>query len=305
MLDGYFSKRYRLRPQPIGLIYEQVPESARTGLCQILDGYFQNSTITTNQLHFNISNAVHTDQENTSGKVPKLPRDTRKAIEKLIMECEWWQFYDICEVIPRSLNPYYSNTTVRADIHEKINMLFKNEKLGFEIVDGGLVEKVDANFSDASIKNTRYLIKDPNFKEAGELFERALKEVYYKTQPDFDKCINDMLLATEAVAKIVNNGDVKLSSFIEIIDNLTEKGMIPRQIDGVIRNTYLLMGDSSKRTYGTNGATDIGVDEAEFVLAITAAIITYMITKSRQLGNTPQDSNDHRPFLEYQPITRS
>jgi hypothetical protein len=305
MLDGYFSKRYRLRPQPVGLIYEQVPESARTGLCQILDGYFQNGTLSTNQLYFNISHAVHIDQENMSGKVTKLPRDTSKAIEKLIMECEWWQFYDICEVIPRSLNPYYSDNTVRADIHEKINTLFKNEKLGFEIIEGGLVEKVDANFSDASIKNTRYLVKDPNFKEVGELFERALKEVYYKTQPDFDKCINDMVLATEAVLKTLNNGNVKLSSFIEIIDDLAEKGIIPRQIDGVIRNTYLLMGDRDRRTYGTNRASNIGVDEAEFVLAITAAIITYLITKSRQLGNTPQDSNDRNPFLEYQPVARS
>jgi len=209
MQDGYFSSRYRLRPQSHGLIYEQVPESARTGLCQILENYFQDGSLSISQLYFNVSHALHIEQENMNSKMPKLPRDTHKAIGKLIMECEWWQFYDICEVIPRSLNTYYSNIIMRSDLHEKINTLFQKEKLGFKITEEGLVEKVDTSFTDASIKNTRYLVDDPNFKEAGELFEKSLQEVYYKTQPDFEKCINDTLLATEVVARTVNNGDKK------------------------------------------------------------------------------------------------
>ena len=88
MLDGYFSNRYRLRPQSTGLIYEQVPESARTGLYQILDDYFQNGTLSMDQLYCNVSHALHIEQEKMDGKMPKLPKDTHKAIEKLIMECD-------------------------------------------------------------------------------------------------------------------------------------------------------------------------------------------------------------------------
>jgi len=304
MQDGYFSSRYRLRPQSHGLICEQVPESARTGLCQILENYFQSSSLSASQLYFNVSHALHIEQENVNSRMPKLPRDAHRAIGKLIMECEWWQFYDICEVIPRSLKIYYSNNTTRADFHKKINALFKIEKLGFEVTEDGLVEKVDTSFTDASIKNTRYLVEDPNFKEAGELFEKSLQEVYYKTQPDFEKCINDTLLAAEVVARTVNNGDKKMSSFNEIINNLAEKELIPQQIARVIYSIYLSIGDHHRRIDGMNGSNSVGVDEAEFVLALTAAIITYLVTKSHQLENAPPDLNNHDFSIEYQPTTR-
>ncbi len=304
MLDGYFSKRYKLRPQSYGLIYEHVPESARTGLCQIMDNYFQNGTLNASQLYYNVSHALHITQENTYGEISNFPRDTRETIVKLIMECEWWQFYDICEVIPRSLNPYFNNNMVRADFHEKVNILFKTEKLGFEIKDDSLVEKIDTSFADANIKNTRYLVKDPDFKEAVELFEKAFQEVYYKTQPDCNKCINDTLSATEAVARIVNNCDEKLASFNEIIDDLTERGTIPRQIDRVICNIYLSLGDHQRITCGMNGSTNIGVDEAELVLSVTAAIITYLVSKSHHLGSAP-DLNDNHLFTDYQPMAQS
>jgi len=35
-----FSKRYRLRPTPEGLIYEDVPERARIGLYHLVEEYF-------------------------------------------------------------------------------------------------------------------------------------------------------------------------------------------------------------------------------------------------------------------------
>jgi len=101
MLDKYFSKRHGLRPESFGLVYEHVPDSARTGLYRILEKYFEIGTIGVNQLYSNICHALCMPPQKAGfGRTPDLPRDMRQSIKTLIMECEWWQFYDICEVIP-------------------------------------------------------------------------------------------------------------------------------------------------------------------------------------------------------------
>ena len=283
MLDGYFSKRYNLRPKSRGFIYEHVPESARSGLYQILDNYFQDRSLNANKLYMNISHALHLDPKKTHGKIVDLPSDARKDFGKLIMECEWWQFYDICEVIPRSFAPYYEYLV--KDFCEKVNILFKAEKLEFQMTDDGRVEQAESSFIDATIKKARYLLKEPEFEETNEYFEKAIKAINLQINPDGERCIKDALRAIELTVRRINSTGNNESSFSDVIHDMNTREIISRPAEQVIRDIYAFADEQ------------YGLDEAELVLAISAAIIIYLVDKDCQ-SKRVSGTNEQHIFID-------
>jgi len=289
MLDGYFSKRHKLTSQSRGINNEFIPEPARTSLCQILDNYFQEGSLNTNQLYFNICHALNIHLENSHGKLANIHRDTHEAINNLVSTCEWWQFYDICEVIPRSLNPcFYYN--VKQDFYEKMNILFRTEKMSFRINDNGIVEKADTSFMDATISRIRYLLQEPEFQESGRLFEDILYQIYTEGQQDYKNCIKMTVSLIEAILGRLENagGEIPLST--EKANGATGEVTIPQPVKRAIRNIYLSLGEYQRESNGISGSPEIGINEAEFALAITASIATYLANKEHHSVNTnPQN----------------
>jgi len=71
------------------------------------------------------------------------------------MNCEWHQFYDISEVM-WSIVPLDRYRNEQDKLTETINVLFKEEQLGFEMRDGK-IEKVGYGIIDADIREARVL----------------------------------------------------------------------------------------------------------------------------------------------------
>jgi tRNA(His) 5'-end guanylyltransferase len=124
-------------------------------------------------------------------------------------------------------------------LSDEINTLFREEHLGFEFRDGK-VEKIGSGFTDARVKEARYLLKEPEFKGADKHFEKALKALNTRPNPDVENCIKDAVSAIESVARIMIN-------------------------DEKARLSYVIK------------------DEAEFVLAMSAAIIIYLVKKRKHV----------------------
>ena len=284
MMDGYFSKRYNLRPKSCRYTYEHVPESARAGLYQILDNYFQNRSLNANKLYLNIIHALPLDPKNTGGKIVNLPVDARKDFGKLIMECEWWQFYDICEVIPRSFAPYHEHLI--KDFCEKVKILFKAEKLEFRMTEDGRVEQAESSFTDAAIKKARYLLREPGLEEANEYFEKAIKAINLQIGPDGERCIKNALLAIEQAVRNINGAGDNGSSFSDVIEDVNRKGIISRPVEQVIRNIY----DFADKQYG--------FEEAELVLDMSAAIMIYLVGKKCQSKRVP-GTDEQQIFIDH------
>lgn len=271
MYPELFSKRYGLRPTPEGLMYEDVPERARVGLYHIVGQFFATE---------GYSKRLYSALYREICVALRIPSDRRigwesqysTAIERVIKDCEWWQFYDICEVIWLTLDSSYD----RGEFSTQVNTLVREEQLGFELRDGK-VEKVGSGFIDAKVKEARYLLKEPEFKGADEHFEKAIKALNMRPDPDVENCVKDAVSAIESVGRIIMKDEKALLS--DIVKEMAKKGIIPKPLDQVIQKIYAYRGSEPGVAHGLVGPSKVTIDEAEFVLAMAAAIIIYLVKK--------------------------
>jgi len=268
-----FSKRYNLRPTPEGLVSENVPESARIGLFYILE---KTNHYDLSDLYSNICIALRIPRETRDYNLSNYYQNMYIPLEDLIMSCDWWRFYDICELLYRNLHysPYMQQ------LSEDINKLFVDEQLGFEMRKGK-VEKVGSGFIDAKVKEARYLLKEPEFKGADEHFEKAIKALNVRPNPDVENCIKDAVSAIESVGRIIVKNDKALLS--DIIKDMAKKGTIPKPLDQAIQKVYAYRGSEPGVAHGAVQASKVTVDEAEFVLGMAAAIIIYLVKKRSKI----------------------
>lgn len=279
MFEELFSKRYGLRPTPEGLMYEDVPERAKIGLYHIVEQFFEEwdkqAHLAYLTLYKNICVAL---------RIPRNRKvinyfDAPPEIEKLLDTCNSWQFYDICEVIWGTLSS--SNfSRDQGEFSAQVKALFQEERLGFKMREGK-VEKVGSGFIDAHIQEARYLLKEPEFKSADELFEKAIKALNARPKPDSENCIKDAVATVESVGKIIRNDkNVRIDN---IIKDAIQKGVIPRLLGDPIIKLYAYRGNEPAIAHGGIEPSKVTEDEAEFVLAITAAIIIYLVKKRSNL----------------------
>lgn len=272
MYSDLFSKRYGLRPTPAGLLYEEVPDSARVGLYHVLEHFFYDQRnqqwSKCSKLYYNICIALRIPRKRNISE----GYEASMVLEHLIMNCEWSQFYDICEVMWSNID--YSAT--RDELSAHINSLFGEEQLGFELRNGK-VEKVGSGFVDSRIKEARYLLTDPEFQGADKQFEKAIRAINVRPSADVENCIKDAVAAIESVGRIIVNKDKALLS--DIIKDLVNKGIIPRLLGDIIQKIYAYRGDEPGVTHGLVGDSKVTIDEAELVLAMSAATIMFLIKK--------------------------
>lgn len=213
----------------------------------------------------------------------RLPRDARdyyfsevrlipSAIESLVKESKWWRVYDILELLYRQLGDQ-GNKRLLAD---QINKLLIDEQLGFEMREGK-IEKVGSGFIDANIKEARILLKEPEFKGADQLFEKAIKAINARPNPDVENCIKDSVAAIESVGKIISKDDK--AKIDDVVKNATTQGVIPKLLAETIIKLYAYRGSEPAVAHGGVEPSKVKVDEAEFVLAMSAAMIIYLVKK--------------------------
>jgi len=257
-------------------MYEDMPKRARVGLYHIVAHFFGGK-----------HQKDYLDIYNEICVALRIPRNrsihsnylASSAIDVLINKSACWQFYDICEVM--WANPYSEYSSHQEELSVQVNALFREEQVGFELTDNGRVEKVGSGFIDAHVKEARYLLKEPEFKGADEHFEKAVKALNIRPQPDVENCVKDAVSAIESVGRIMVNDDTALLS--DIIKDMSSKGVIPKPLDQVIQKIYAYRGDQPGVAHGLVGASKVTIDEAEFVLVMSAAIIIYLVKKRQSV----------------------
>lgn len=261
-------------------MYEDVPERARVGLYHIVEQFFGGEGQKRyRDLYHEICVALRVKRDRIADQ-QIVDYGVSRFIDKLIMECEWHQFYDVCEVL--WANPYSESNKHKhqEELTEQVNTLFREEQLGFEMRDGR-VERVGSAFTDVKVKEARYLLKEPEFKSADELFGKAMKALNVRPNPDVENCVKDAVAAIESVGKVIV-GDEN-ASLDDIIKNAVKKEVIPQPLDQTIIKLHAYRGNEPAIAHGGIEPSKVTIDEAEFVLSMSAAIIIYLVKKRSNL----------------------
>jgi hypothetical protein len=281
MFIDLFSKRFNLKPTPEGLIDSAVPDSARIGLSYVFekfaDAIYMPDLYTQICMMLRIPTGKRDMRLALQQMTPKV-NVIQSAVQGIITSCDWWRFYDICEVIYRYL--HQNHDTIGDRFASELNTLFL-DYLGFQMREGN-IEKIGSALVDAQIKEARVLLKEPEFKGADQQFEKAIGHLNIRPNPDVENCVKDAVGAIESVGRIItNNGKAILSN---IIKDLANEGIIPKPLDEVIQKVYAYRGNEPGVGHGLVGESKVTIDEAEFILATSAAAIIYLVKKRKNVN---------------------
>ena len=126
------------------------------------------------------------------------------------------------------------------------------------------------------------LLKQAEFLGADQHFEKALKSFNALPDPDVENCIKDAVSAIESVGRVIIKDDNALLS--DIVKIAVKKEVIPKPLDRTFQSVYAYRGNEPGVAHGAVDISKVTVDEAELILAMSAAMIIYLVKKREQLS---------------------
>ena len=276
MSPELFSRRHNLRGASDELIYDEIPVNALTGFSYIFHDYI--NYIDDIKLIKDYCGTTRMPRDTCDLVIAK---DKKHRVEILEIGLEtpgWSKFLGIYELI--SLSFYKKPPTKRGEFSQRLNSLFREENIGYEMQDGK-IERINNEFMDRYIKDARILLKAPHFKGADQHFEKAIKALNIRPKPDVENCVKDAVSAIESVGRIIADDDKALLS--DIIKDMTKKGAIPKPLDQVFQKVYAYRGNEPGVAHGAVDISKVTEDEAELILAMSAAMIIYLVKKRSKL----------------------
>ncbi len=194
-------------------------------------------------------------------------------IPDTIRVCKWYEFYDICELVYVEIaeNPY---TDDRAYI-DTMNGYFKRYRLAWKYNEEGLIVRVRSEQVDQAIAQAKYSLSGSlKFVEAKRQFSDAIEYLDRVANPDYETVVMKCSGAIEAMVKAIAGRNGDLVGLIKKPPFTEKTHPILREI---IEKVYAFRGDQA--AHPKPEGSSIGREEAEFIISLTASVVTYLATK--------------------------
>lgn len=274
-MGGPFSRRYGYRgPRDIA-VREDAPQGLRVGFLQILHDELR---LSYNQIRELTCRALRTfpDDSNFS-EIPNV----RDEVVGLIQGCHWYQVYDIIEAAHHYLvreAPYAQGVPHgNADTFTtRMNELFEEEGIGWQLIDGQVVTRGPAEFEHA-VAEAVVRVEEAGYQTAKRELEEARRDLSRRPEPDITGAIQHCMAALECTARSVSSDE--RATLGEIIGRHGARLEIPRPLDNAIEKMW---GYASEMARHVREGRVPAREEAELLLSTSAALISYLIQKDQR-----------------------
>ena len=259
-----FSKRFGVRPMPAERRPDEVPDGVRVKLIPLVDEYRNNGLPGATTLGPALYEKIGRISPQANGDMP--------MIRRLFLEAEWWEVYDLCEVLVNMCR-------FREQIAGSIDAIFSEEGVPYTITTDGIKWRFPEQTAKALHETTRYLVEEVSLRGPAAQWQKAMAHLSERP-PDTENCIKDAIGAVEGTARVLSGRTSEtLSAFIRTFaQNINMHGALA----GVVEKLYAYRGDEQAVAHGATRAPDDLTAEAEFVLHVSGAAITYF---ARKTGN--------------------
>jgi hypothetical protein len=282
-MNELFSRKHNLNRPSIGLIHDSIPQGVRQALL--------------NFLHKNVHINAHSrwmDIQRVIFEAPKVKSDfefdfvemyAHLTVEKVVRECQWYSFLDICELLAalfddKEWKRYYPRLD-KSVLETEINGIFTDSALGYELK-SGRIEKLGAPQIDRVVNEVRQLLQNPEYSGPNDQFEKALRFLNQRPNPDPANCVKDAVGATEGLARVVS-GNNKLT-LSKILDSEPFRSEIHGALREMMQKLYAYRGDAEGAGHGQTSTGQISVEEAELALGVSASCMIYL---AKRFGKEP------------------
>lgn len=196
-------------------------------------------------------------------------------IPRTLAQCSWWQFYDILQKISLLISQRWGEEYL-SQFSKRINSILGQEGVPWQL-DSCRVERALNPQIAKQIREVRLLLTDQRFKGPDEQFEKAIWCLNKRPDPDEENCVKDAVGAIEAVANIIaGTTGAQLNT---LLDREPFRSGIHPTIRQAVDKVYAYKGAAPGVGHGQVGPSVVGLAEATWVLAVSAATILYFTSK--------------------------
>ncbi len=196
-------------------------------------------------------------------------------IPKALMQCSWWQFYDIvqqlCQLIRQQWGAEHS-----VDFSNMISAVLVREGIPWKIENCEIVRALALPIQE-QVREASALLTNPRFEGPDEQFKKAIGCLNQRPEPDEENCVKDAVGALEGVVNILaDTTGVQLNT---LLNREPFRSGIDPTIRQSIEKLYAYRGAAPGVGHSQVGPATVGILEATWVLATSATTILYLVSK--------------------------
>jgi hypothetical protein len=205
-----------------------------------------------------------------SGIIKVDTSDVQDMLRDWFYKAEWFEVYDLLEFFS-SLD----NNGLNISFDEKCNRGLKKELSAFRVIKGKVVQIT----SEEEILEIEQAINDTNvWKSVNTHLVSALELLADRKNPHFRNSIKESISAVEALCKIITgNSSATLGEGLTLIE---KKHFLHAALKKSFSSLYGYTSDSSGIRHALlENDTEVGFEEAKFMLVSCSAFINYLKSK--------------------------
>lgn len=257
---GSFSERFNYSaPDAEITVREDAPEILRAGLTQLAYA----AEIGSKALREIICSVLlkRPDSAHNWG-----PENVAREIDDLMTEAPWYTVYDIAERLYVEIGRHDYTATRQADFTRRLNQLFRENGIGWQLDDGKIMVRGSEAFGLASRHAVETLQASGTLTAANEIRE-ALQDISRRPEADITGSIQHAMAALECVAREVSGSTDTLGPIIS-------KLPLPAPLDTAL---HKLWGFASQQGRHLHEGRDPQFAEAELVVTVASAVSVYLL----------------------------
>jgi len=275
-MGDFFSRRHGFRARREITVREDAPEALRVGLITVL----REMGLSYSQMRELICPILQVFPNlNNWSDVPNI----RDEVIGLVRNCEWYRVYDICEAASRYIHQHglamvidYGNEPAERDeFSRRLNELFEEHGIGWQMIDGQIVTRGPEEFERA-VNQAVARVEETGHQTPKRELEEARQDLSRRPNPDITGTIQHCMAALECIARILS-GDER-ATLGEIIQRRALELGIPRPLDNAIEKMW---GYASEMGRHLREGRVPSREEAELLLNISASLINYLLQRNR------------------------
>ena len=187
-------------------------------------------------------------------------------VQDLIDDAPWNKVYDIAEKLYRELHNRDPFGPRPASFQARLNSFMRENGIGWERQDGGIVARGSEAFAVASQTAVEEMKASGRTTAARELHE-ALTDISRRPHADVTGAIQHAMAALECVAR-------EVSGSTDTLGKIVPKLGLPKPLDSALEK---LWGFASEQGRHIREGRDPRFEDAELVVTVASAVSVYLL----------------------------
>jgi hypothetical protein len=185
--------------------------------------------------------------------------------------------FDFIEAVYEHLSEKY-----KEEWRERINEKLEDFNTLYRLNEEGLVEPIVSPEMEASLAQSKKLLKESKWAPAYKHLEKAKTLLFNRKKYDPCGSVGEAIKALESVARIITGEKLTLG---KLSAEIGAKLNLPKPLDQITAIISKLWGYSSEKSrHGQARLPQVGFEEAEIILHMCSAWINYLIKRAESGG---------------------